>query len=245
MKNPVSRRKALGLGVAVLAAPSFISRSCAAASPVLVELFTSQGCSSCPPADKLAGTLRGRDDVIVVSLNVDYWDYIGWKDTLAKPEYTARQRGYAQARGDGQVYTPQMVMNGADHAVGSQRSAVNDAISAALPANTAIEINMDGSSIDFNIGKGSADGDATLWMLSVAPEISVEIERGENTGKTISYHNVVRKLTRVGQWTGDKSSFTMPRKSLVTGDSSFCIAVLQSGEEGRVLGLATLPITQA
>ena len=245
MINPVSRRKALGLGVAAFAAPGFISRSHAATPPVLVELFTSQGCSSCPPADKLAGVLRQRNDVIAVSFNVDYWDYIGWKDTLAKPEYTARQRSYASDRGDGQVYTPQMVMNGADHVVGSQRSAVNNAISAAMPAKTAIDINMDGASVQIDIGKGSLDGDSTLWMMSIAPEIVVNIERGENTGESIAYHNVVRKLVRIGSWTGDKASFDLKRKEIFTRDSSFCVAVLQAGQVGRVLGLASTSITQA
>ena len=86
----------------------------------VIELFTSQGCSSCPPADKLLGQLAGRDDVIALTFPVDYWDYLGWKDTLASPAYSARQRAYARARGDGQVYTPQVVIDGAYHAVGSR-----------------------------------------------------------------------------------------------------------------------------
>jgi hypothetical protein len=245
MENSFSRRKALGFGVAALAAPSFISRSSAAVTPVLVELFTSQGCSSCPPADKLAGVLRGRDDVVVVSLNVDYWDYIGWKDTLAKPEYTARQRAYALSRGDGQVYTPQMVFNGSDHAVGSQKGAVDSAISSAAPAVVPVNISVDGTSVTIGVDKGESAGDATVWLMSVTPAIIVQIERGENTGSAIEYHNVVRKLSRVGQWTGEKAQFKIPRKSFITGDSSFCIAVVQSGDVGRVVGLAKSPITQA
>ncbi len=243
MENLVSRRKAVGLVAAALAGTRFVERSAAASAPVLVELFTSQGCSSCPPADKLAGLLRDRDDALVVSFNVDYWDYIGWKDTLAKPEFTARQRSYALARGDGQIYTPQMVMNGVDHVVGSQKSAVDGAISSATAVHVSVAMGMNADAITIDVGAG--DGDGAIWLMAVAPEISVNIERGENTGKTVAYHNVVRKLTRVGEWKGEKTAFKVPRKPVLTKDSGFCIAVLQSGEAGRVVGLDQSPITQA
>jgi hypothetical protein len=128
----ITRRSALTLAASSIlgSAPLFA----AASKPkVLVELFTSQGCSSCPPADKVAADLAQRPDVMVLSFNVDYWDYLGWRDTLAKPEFSQRQYDYARTRGDGNVYTPQMVFNGAEHAVGSQKSTVKNAISASAP----------------------------------------------------------------------------------------------------------------
>src|SRR5687768_16883892 len=125
MDSPcVNRRAALGLGAAALCGLSARARAAASLSPVLVELFTSQGCSSCPPADAFMGELVGRKNVIGLSLNVDYWDYIGWRDTLASPANSKRQRDYARKRGDNRIYTPQMVINGHRHAVGSDRKTV-------------------------------------------------------------------------------------------------------------------------
>jgi hypothetical protein len=242
MENRLSltRRKALGLAAASLTAPCFASSASAADAPVLVELFTSQGCSSCPPADKLAGTLMGQPGVTVVSLNVDYWDYLGWHDTLAKPEYTQRQMAYAKSRGDNDVYTPQMVINGAAHVVGSNRDAVESAISAerrSAPA-VALQIRATDNDIIIDVPKGDSASDATLWVMSIAPAVNVKIERGENSGKSITYHNVVRKLASVGSWNGSASTIKLPRKGIISGDCKSCIAVLQKGHVGPVLGLA-------
>jgi hypothetical protein len=218
MKNLISRRTILLTGAAAVAAPALIGRATAASSPVLVELFTSQGCSSCPPADKLAGELAKHKDVIMVSLNVDYWDYLGWHDTLAKPEYTKRQRAYANSRGDGQVYTPQMVANGALHAVGSNRSSVTEMIASArnLSPSVRVDVEANATEVRVEIGKGTA-GEAKLWLMSVAPSVSVKIERGENSGSTVTYHNVVRSLVPAGVWTGKAASFTLPRVGPVIG----------------------------
>jgi hypothetical protein len=237
MSRVFSRRKALGLGAAVLATPVLGRSAEAAAAPILVELFTSQGCSSCPPADRLAGEMRKNKQLIVVSLNVDYWDYLGWKDTLAKAEYTKRQMDYAHARGDGDVYTPQMVINGQRHAVGSRKSDVEAAISKVRPAQVPVSISSDSKEIVVEIGAGEAT-DATLWLMSIAPEVSVDIERGENTGATVTYHNVVRKLSPVGMWKGEAMKVRLPRASLTTENCKSCVAVLQDGNVGPVLGLA-------
>ncbi len=237
MENLLSRRKALTLGAAALASPAFVGRSRAAKAPVLVELYTSQGCSSCPAADALAGDLLKRDDLVVVSLNVDYWDYLGWKDTLAKPEFTKRQMDYAKARGDGDVYTPQMVINGAAHAVGSRRGNVLEAVNSAAAASVPVAVSAGENEIQIDLGAGLVTGDATLWLLSVAPEVTVKIERGENSGSTITYHNVVRNLVPAGMWNGEAKQIVMPRKSIMTKDCKSCIAVLQSGMTGPLLGL--------
>jgi hypothetical protein len=236
----LTRRKALGLAAASLTAPYFASPASAATAPVLVELFTSQGCSSCPPADKLAGELIGQPGVTVVSLNVDYWDYLGWRDTLAKPEYTQRQMAYAHSRGDNDVYTPQMVVNGSFHAVGSNRSAVETAIANArrsAPA-VALQIRATDNDIIIDMPNGDSASDATLWVMSIAPAVNVKIERGENAGSTITYYNVVRKLASVGSWNGSASTIKLPRKGIISGDCKGCIAVLQKKHVGPVLGLA-------
>lgn len=237
MEKLVSRRSALALGAAAVVLPRFSGMARAAKSPVLVELFTSQGCSSCPAADRLAGELTKRGDVIVASLNVDYWDYLGWKDTLAKPEFTKRQMNYAKSRGDGDVYTPQMVVNGASHVVGSNRGNVLDAVDNAAAASVAVAVSAHGNELHIDIGEGKSSGDATLWLMAVAPVVSVAIERGENTGKTVSYHNVVRMLTPAGMWKGKAENIVMPRKTVISAGCKSCIAVLQQGETGRVLGI--------
>ena len=244
MENPVSRRRVLGLSLAGLAAP-YILRSFAQAAQgdVLVELFTSQGCSDCPPADRLAGELKNRPGVHVVSLNVDYWDYLGWHDTLGKAQYSQRQSEYAKVRGDNEVYTPQMVINGAAHAVGSNRSAVDAAIAVAQASarNIPISISAAGSSIDVHVGEASGES-GTLWLYGVAPLVNVAIGRGENSGKDVAYHNVVRQLVSAGSWDGSAKSFSMAHSAVVGADCRSCIAVLQKGHVGRVLGLASAAV---
>ncbi len=230
-----SRRKVLGLAACSLAVPFVSSPASAAAAPVLVELFTSQGCSSCPAADRLAGALVKQSGVIVVSLNVDYWDYLGWRDTLASPAHTKRQMDYAHARGDNDVYTPQMVINGHDHVVGSNSGSVANAISNAKNA-MALTMSATENEIKIELPKGDADH-GTLWVMSVAPEVSVKIERGENTGSTITYHNVVRKLSNVATWNGASASITLPRKEFLTGANTSLIAVLQKDKAGPVIGV--------
>ena len=237
MTHVLSRRAAMTLAASALAAPTLVH---AAQTPVLVELFTSQGCSSCPPADAIMGQLKKRDGLIVTSLNVDYWDYLGWRDTLAKPEYTERQRDYAAARGDGQVYTPQVVVNGRYHAVGSRLSDVEDAIEKARrkPANLAVSIRATQSEILVDLPDGSYRGEAMVWLMAVAPKIDQKIERGENTGATVSYHNVVRNFVPAGMWQGAAASLTFMKSAIMPKDSSDCFVVVQDGKTGPVLGLA-------
>jgi len=241
MKTFYNRRNALGLGLAALAAPALIKPSWAEDAPVLLELFTSQGCSDCPPADRLAGELKGRPGLHVVSLNVDYWDYLGWRDTLGKAQYTQRQQEYARVRGDNEVYTPQMVINGELHAVGSNRSAIEAAIAAArgtLARRVPLSISVAGGSFSISVGQG--DGSGTVWLMGVAAEVKVPIGKGENSGANVTYHNVVRQLVAAGAWEGASKTFTVPRASLLMDDSRTCLAILQRGRVGQVLGLASL-----
>jgi hypothetical protein len=239
---PITRRGALGMGLGALTLPfASTSLQAAARSPVLVELFTSQGCSSCPPADKLAGLLNQDPDVFVVSFNVDYWDYLGWRDTLAKPEYSQRQYDYASARGDGQVYTPQMVINGLTHTSGgSGQDSVTAMIDKARKQSTLIPMTLDvsPSEIKVTIADVAAQGDTTLWLLAIAPEMKLKIERGENAGMQATYHNSVRNLLPAAMWKGGAFKGAWPREAVMPKDCNSCVAILQRAHTGAVVGLA-------
>ncbi len=243
----LSRRSALGLAASAITLPFFGGAARAATPPVLVELFTSQGCSSCPPADKLAGKLAQRDDVIVTSLNVDYWDYLGWRDTLAKPEYTQRQYDYARARGDGQVYTPQMVVNGSLHAVGSNVAAVSSAIEKARALSSRIPLNIvvGTDEVSISIAANSELGGGDVWLMAIKAKVPVEIKRGENSGSEVIYHNVVHKLSPAGMWKGAEKTLVMPRKAVVPAGCSMCLAVLQKPNGGEVMGIAKFALTSS
>ncbi|WP_107989161.1 DUF1223 domain-containing protein [Breoghania corrubedonensis] len=208
----------------------------AAANPkAVLELFTSQGCSSCPPADELFGKLAQDRDLVVLSLPVNYWDYLGWKDTLASPDNSARQRAYADMRGDRAVYTPQAVINGRRHAVGSDKRAISIAIenSAGLPVD--VTAHMSDEALTISVGPGKTPGMmATVWIVLFDRAREVRIKRGENHGHTITYHNVVRRMQAIGMWKGKAASYEMPRGELAKAGSQGC-AVLVQGEdkEGR------------
>jgi hypothetical protein len=214
-----------------------------AAEPVrgVVELFTSQGCSSCPPADRYLAELAKDPSLVVLSWPVDYWDYIGWKDTFASPGFTARQKAYAAVRRDDQVYTPQAVIDGVTHAVGNDRDVVQDAIAAnGKTLNCALTMTDRDGKIGIDVApKANASGSATLWLLRVLRTANVAIGRGENKGRSITYTNVVREAIAVGEWSGGAAHFDAARPKLAEGEA--LIAVLQTGtaaKPGAILGAA-------
>ncbi len=240
MTNALNRRNLLTLGAAAMLAKPAVS---AASRPVVMELFTSQGCSSCPPADAYLEKLKGRPGLITLSYHVDYWDYLGWRDTLGSAECSQRQYDYAASRGDRNVYTPQTIVNGLDHYVGSQRSAVDEGIDKAR-SNSAtewVDVAMTDNETDvmINISAHAAHKNATLWLMAYAPEISVEIRKGENAGSTVAYHNVVRKIVPAGMWHGDEAKLVLPKASVVPKDCKGWVALLQTGKVGPVIGVAT------
>ena len=207
----------------------------------VVELFTSQGCSSCPPADKVVGELAKDPSLVVLSLAVDYWDYIGWKDTLASPQCTARQKGYAAARGDGQVYTPQAVIDGITHVVGADGAAIAKSLDQDRGAKGALSLDVSAKVADgratVDIGP-AADRSAVVWLLEVEPQATVTVGRGENAGRTLTYTNVVRKMTRLGDYAGAPAHFEAPTAS--TADMRY-VALVQAGSvdrPGAILGAA-------
>lgn len=222
--------------------PAATSRLATGETAAVVELFTSQGCSSCPAADRLFESYAKRGDVVALSYAVDYWDYLGWKDTLADPRFSQRQRAYAETRGDGEVYTPQIVVNGLEHVLGSDGAALEKALdrnmSAPLAAKSpAIGIRTDESTITISLSRpsGSAVETATLWVAVVTPRVEVKVARGENRGRTLTYFNVVRDLLPVGKWIGEPSSFVLDRKAISPSQSDMAAVMLQQGRGGPIV----------
>ena len=211
--------------------------------PVVVELYTSQGCSSCPPADAILGQLSDRKDVLAVSLPVTYWDMLGWRDTLASETNTQRQKSYAKQLGRGGIYTPQMIVDGATDVIGSREQNVDAAIAARAADMQNIPVQLDGDKqqVRISVGSGTSRGgrEATIWMFGILPQATVKIGDGENGGRTVTYHNVVRGIRAVGTWKGDAVTVNLPRAE--AGPPHNGIAVLvQQGGYGRVLGAALI-----
>ena len=209
----------------------------------VVELFTSQGCSSCPAADALLRRLAERDDTIALSLSVDYWDYLGWKDTLANPKFAERQRAYARARGDGAIYTPQLVVNGVVHVNGSDEGQIVRAIDKTERTLSFVPVRLheeDGKLIveAGGLPRGVVGKDATIWLAVVAGSVEVPIQRGENQGRTITYYNVVRDLIPVGKWSGRPVTLEVARASLARAGAESCAVLLQQGQTGAIIGAA-------
>lgn len=223
------------------------SLSIAQAAPrALLELFTSQGCSSCPPADKLLGEYAKDPSVVALSLPIDIWDYLGWKDTLALPGHSARQRAYAELRGDRQVYTPQMVVNGSTHALGSDRAAIERAIaetdrnSAIMSVPVLVSMGGDGLTVTVKAVPGGEAG-GEVWLCPLATAIAVAIGRGENSGRTITYHNVVRAWRKLGDFSGTDATWSVPLSEIEIGRIDAAAIVVQEGTKakpGVVLGAA-------
>ena len=214
--------------------------------PVLVELFTSQGCHSCPPADALLGELAKRDDVIALGFHIDYWDYIGWKDPFADPLYTDRQRTYARALRNRSIYTPQMVIDGTLDLVGSRRGEVTQAIDHRLALNPAERpsvpislLDTGNGSLTVSLPKASVPETGEVMLAAATASHTTEIKRGENAGRTLSDFNIVRVLAKVGSYDGAAVSWTVERSALP--DTTDMVAVwLQAPEHGSVWGAAKL-----
>jgi hypothetical protein len=213
----------------------------------VIELFTSQGCSSCPPADRVLTELSHDSSIVALSLPVDYWDYLGWKDTLAKPRHSARQRGYASTRGDREVYTPQVVVNGAVHVLGSDKSAIERAIADTRhnPAVLSVAVNLAlaGDKLSVNLPDSNPNSSAEVWLCTLSKAVPVVIGRGENHGRTITYSSVVRRWVKLGDWNGTVHSFTVPATEFASADSVAVIVQRGTPETpGPMLGAATLAV---
>lgn len=215
------------------------------ATPVLLELFTSQGCSSCPPADELLNAMREEPGVITLSFSVDYWNYLGWHDTLSSPENSERQRDYALARGDGHVYTPQMVVDGIKHVNGANEAAIEMAVRVAKrrlkDVKVPVSMHAEGNSLVVDIGNAPETSDmreGTVWLAVAKDKETVAISRGENRGKEITYSHPVRELTPIGMWKGTPMTLRLPLKELKAASGDCLVAMLQVEGAGPILGAA-------
>ena len=225
---------------ALFAAPAMAAE--VTAKPVaVVELFTSQGCDSCPPADRLLGELAQRDDVIALSLHVDYWDYLGWKDSFASKETTARQHAYARALGERGVYTPQAVVGGVAHAVGSDRAAVSRLFEKAKKiATLALVVEREGANMAVRLPASTVPKGAVVWFVEFDARHDVAVARGENSGKNLTYHNVVRRMEKLASWDGTAQRLTLPPVS--PSPNGGCAVLIQAGEAGPILGAVKIDL---
>jgi hypothetical protein len=206
---------------------------------VVVELYTSQGCSSCPPADEVLAQLSGRDDVITLSLHVDYWDYLGWRDTFAQHQFSQRQAAYRDAWRKSIVYTPQMVVQGRHDVKGSRADNLAAAIAAAQEVEPPIKVTIErqGGMLKCRIEPGPKRTVGIVWIAKYTMSATVEISRGENAGRTITYMNVVNSLNRIGSWAGiEPEEVAMPQPEPGEGVAIW----IQAGDAGPILAAAKI-----
>jgi hypothetical protein len=198
--------------------------------PVVLELYQSQGCSSCPPALAVLNEVASRPDVLALNFAVTYWDQLGWKDNFAQPAFTARQWDYARAGGRGNVQTPQLIVDGRTAILGSRKGEVDAAIAGHRTAPGAPDIASAANAV--TISSGSASNRAKVWLVDYDPRtIAVPIRAGENGGRTLGHRNIVKQMTAIGAWTGSSVTFTLPR-----GQPGLARAILiQSGVGGPIV----------
>lgn len=246
---PTLKRLLAGLLIGLAAAPAQagpaatgVQKSQEHGRPVVVELFTSQGCSSCPPADRLLGELATRPDVLALSYNITYWDYLGWRDTLGREENTARQEAYARRFGH-RKYTPQMVIDGATHLPGGRRDEVLAAIAAraaSRPSPEGVTIRAQGDAYRLN-ADARGRGTATIWLVHYDTRHEVTITRGENAGRTVTYANVVRHIEPVASWDlSTPLALEISGASVRAGGHDGCAVLVQQDHAGPVIAAARL-----
>jgi len=214
-----------------------VNAAAAQENKVVVELYTSQGCSSCPPADALLAEMVGRNDVIALAFHVDYWDYLGWKDEFGSPAFTARQHGYAYAAHATTVYTPQMIIGGVDHVIGSKAMDVMDLIAGQRAAVDLVTIQASRSGDTVQIQaqpKVAGLGNLVVQLVRYHPKETVAIRRGENAGKTISYVNIVSSVKVIGRWNG---ASPLAMSTAAVGDEA-AVVIIQRDHFGPILAAA-------
>lgn len=231
-------------GWSAMASAQTAGNAVAAQPKAVLELYTSQGCSSCPPADALMKSYVARPDIIALSFPVDYWDYLGWKDTFGKSKFSERQRTYGRQRGDGQIYTPQMVVDGLAHTIGSNADEIDRAIAlnASKFAKSRVPVTMRADQGQLLIEAGNApDGsdvkDANIWLALIQAEAEIPVRAGENRGKTLKYYNVVRELTPIGMWSGKAMTIRLDRDTVSQPGAESCAVLLQN-KSGQIIGAA-------
>ena len=207
--------------------------------PTVVELYTSQGCSSCPPADEILHDLAGQSDVIALALHVDYWDYIGWADIFADPAHTSRQQSYARVAGSRSIYTPQMVVGGADHVIGAKPMEVASLLRSHSAGSTGTRISLERSGDQLQISGQTAQAlrnGTIVQVIRYSPEETVDVRRGENAGRSLSYANIVTEWSYVGEWSGSED---LSMSLTISGEAPVVVIVQEPGP-GAVMASAVL-----
>lgn len=231
MRHLVSAACGLWIGTAGIAL--------AQTQPVLVELYTSQGCSSCPPADEFMAELVKDPNVIALSLHVDYWDYIGWKDTFGNAVFTKRQKSYAKANGSRMIYTPQMIVDGVDRIEGNDPVRVSESIRRHLAglSPVSLQVTRNGDRVVIRaVAEPPLTRGARVQVVRYLPKAVVRIERGENAGREVTYHNVVTDWQAVAQWAGREA---LEMETSAPG-SDPVVVIVQSEGPAEVLAVAAL-----
>jgi hypothetical protein len=225
-----------------LIAPSLAGEIKLAPKAVL-ELFTSQGCKSCPKADAMLDEMGNRPDVVTLAYHVDYWDYVGWEDTFGTKENSDRQRDYAESWGSSRIFTPQLVVNGKGGLNGSKRDAVNGALGgASLPLDVKLSEATD-NMLQVSVPAKAGEPDAMIWLVTFLDRADVTIERGENEGKQVAYTQIVTGRQVLGMWkAGAGAELTLPLAEVLTGRSNGAVILLQqdhNGLPGAIVGAAS------
>lgn len=244
----------LAAAMLVLASTCGVAAAGAAERPqAVIELFTSQGCSSCPPADELLSLLARQSDVVALAYHVDYWDYLGWRDTLASPDNTARQQDYNRAFGNRSVYTPQAIVNGRLQMSGAERTRVEGAMRRMAGTRQGMTVDVDvsysGDSLIIETGEaGRRIGKAHVVLVYFEPVTRVEIGEGENSGRVATYWNAVSGFHSAGKWDGSRTRFELPLTEIARKAAGGCAVLVQEMHEGGlpgpILGAAILPHPQ-
>lgn len=232
----------LSLVAAYGAQTAAVAQSQATRPPIVVELFTSQGCSSCPAADRQLGELTKRPDLLPLSLHVDYWDYIGWKDPFASPANTERQRGYARALRQRYVYTPEMVVSGMVHDPGYDTAKVGKMLRMAAdragPRVSPVLARQAGNAIAVSVPETRLTAPCDVWLVTFDRRHNTAVRRGENKGTTVVNHNVVRSFEKLGTWNGEAASWIVPAERV--RDAQSVAVLVQQMSFGPIIGAARM-----
>lgn len=227
------------LSLLLIAVPPLAAEPAIAQVRGVVEMFTSQGCSSCPPADKVLTGMSGTKDLITLSFPVDYWDYIGWKDTFAQHAFTLRQKAYANTRHDDNVYTPQAVIDGVGQTIGSNAADVRAKLAAdrgkggALCVPTTLTRHDDGLVVNLSAPTCTAPAAADVWLLKLRARATIKVGRGENAGHALTFSNIVLNMRQIGHWSGSAQTLK------VAAPEGDYVVLVQQGH-GAVLGAAKI-----
>lgn len=228
---------AVSLGVAAISTPAMAARRSHARAPVVVELFTAQGCASCPQADLNLNQLVDRKGVLALTFPVDYWDYLGWRDTLAKPEFTERQRAYVARLKVREIYTPEIVVDGREEAAGLDQDRVDALIKGAPDSrqdDPAVKLSHGGMRVEVKATRSGRSAD--VWLVRYDPQQQdVRVKSGDNKGKLVSQRNVVRELVKLGRVSNRAHTFPLPKRS---ADGLKTVVLVQGVRGGPILGLA-------